>query len=116
VNTYVGSEQGDIFALSYEPGTFDHLFICFVLEHLPNPQEALTVLKKLIKPGGTVTIIEGDHGSAYFYPDSEYAYRAIQCQVELQKRSGGNALIGRELYPLLRSAGFDQVRVSPRMV
>ena len=25
-------------------------------------------------------------------------------------------MIGRELYPLLRNAGFDSVRVSPRMV
>jgi hypothetical protein len=30
--------------------------------------------------------------------------------------SGGNAMIGRELYPLLLGAGFDAVRVSPRMV
>ncbi|HUW12928.1 MAG TPA: SAM-dependent methyltransferase, partial [Anaerolineae bacterium] len=51
-----------------------------------------------------------------FYPDSEAAHDAIHCQVELQRRAGGNALIGRELYPLLGSAGFTLVRVSPRMV
>lgn len=44
------------------------------------------------------------------------ARRAILCQVELQRRAGGNALIGRELYPLLAAAGFDGVRVSPRQV
>ena len=49
-------------------------------------------------------------------PDSEYARRAIRCQVELQARAGGNALIGRMLYPLLREAGFGRVHVSPRMV
>ena len=38
------------------------------------------------------------------------------CLVELQKRGGGNALIGRELYPLLCQAGYSNVRVSPRMV
>src|SRR5262245_18765073 len=32
------------------------------------------------------------------------------------ERAGGNAMIGRELYPLLKSAGFGQVHVSPRMV
>ena len=41
---------------------------------------------------------------------------AIRCQVELQRAAGGNALIGRQLYPLLRQAGFDAVHVSPRMV
>ena len=109
-------EQGDIFDLVFEPGSFDHVFVCFVLEHLSRPVEALLALKKLIKPGGTITVIEGDHGSTYFYPDSLHAQRAIQCQVELQKQAGGNANIGRELFPLLNSAGFDSVRVSPRMV
>ena len=83
---------------------------------IPNPSEALSILKKYIRIGGTITVIEGDHGSTYFYPDSEAAHRAIQCQVELQKRSGGNSLIGRELYPLLTQAGFKKVSVSPRMV
>lgn len=114
--TNVRFEQADIFNLSYEPASFDHIFICFVLEHLPRPVEALQMLKKYLKQGGTMTVIEGDHGSAYFYPDSEAAHKAIQCQVELQKRAGGNAMIGRELYPLLTQAGFNSVHVSPRMV
>jgi len=80
------------------------------------PDEALDFLKTIIKTNGTITVIEGDHGSAYFYPDSEVANRAIQCQVELQKRAGGNANIGRSLYPRLTAAGFSDIKVSPRMV
>ena len=114
--TNVTFHQGDIFNLSFSPGTFDHIFLCFVLEHLSRPVEALRSLGKLLKPGGTLTAIEGDHGSAYFHPNCEASRKAIQCQVELQRRAGGNANIGRELYPLLRSAGYGAVRVSPRMV
>jgi hypothetical protein len=29
---------------------------------------------------------------------------------------GGNALIGRQLYPLLRKAKYDDISISPRMV
>jgi ubiquinone/menaquinone biosynthesis C-methylase UbiE len=109
-------QQGDIFHLPFKPASFDHVFVCFVLEHLAQPVAALHTLKNLIRPGGTITVIEGDHGSAYFHPDSEAAHKAIQCQVELQRRAGGNAMIGRELYPLLCKAGYSLVRVSPRMV
>lgn len=109
-------QQGDIFNLTFDKSSFDHVFVCFVLEHISKPIEALTILKKYIKPGGTITVIEGDHGSTFFYPDSLHAQRAIQCQVELQRKSGGNANIGRELFPLLNRAGFDSVKVSPRMV
>lgn len=108
--------QADIFHLPFPPESFDHVFLCFVLEHLAQPVQALRALKHVLKPGGTITVIEGDHGSTYFYPDSEYARRAVRCQVELQARAGGNALIGRALYPLLREAGFGEVHVSPRMV
>ena len=114
--TNVQFQQADIFALPFAAESFDHVFVCFVLEHLSRPVEALAILKRLLRPGGTMTVIEGDHGSTYFHPDSSAAHRAIQCQVELQRVAGGNALIGRQLYPLLVEAGLDAVHVSPRMV
>jgi SAM-dependent methyltransferase len=114
--TNVRFQRADILALPHEPGSFDHVFVCFVLEHLVRPVEALAALRNVLRPGGTITVIEGDHGSAYFHPDSEPAHEAIRCQVELQRAAGGNAMIGRELYPLLTAAGFSEVHVSPRMV
>ena len=114
--TNVEFRQADIFDLPFTSESFDHVFVCFVLEHLSRPAEALAILKRLLKVGGTITVIEGDHGSAYFHPDSPSAQAAIECLVEMQRRAGGNALIGRQLYPLMVEAGFDAVRVSPRMV
>jgi ubiquinone/menaquinone biosynthesis C-methylase UbiE len=109
-------QQGDIFKLPFKPESFDHIFVCFVFEHLVHPDDALITLKSLLKIGGTMTVIEGDHGSTYFYPDNEAAHKAIKCQVHLQKMVGGNANIGRELYPLLNKTGFTSINVSPRMV
>lgn len=109
-------QQADLFHLPFEPETFDHIFVCFVLEHLSDPVAALQSLKKVLKPGGTITVIEGDHGSAYFHPDSAYAHQAIQCQVTLQAQAGGDSMIGRRLYPLLTQAEYQDVQVSPRMV
>ena len=108
--------QGDVFDLPFAHGSFDHVFVCFLLEHLSEPVAALSVLRRLLRPGGTITVIEGDHGSAYFHPHSEAAHAAIRCQIELQSRAGGDALIGRQLHPLLTAAAFDGIRVSPRMV
>jgi len=114
--TNVQFQQADIFALPFAAESFDHVFVCFVLEHLSRPVEALAILNRLLRPGGTMTVIEGDHGSTYFHPDSSAAQRAIQCLVELQRLAGGNALIGRQLYPLMVEAGLEAVHVSPRMV
>ncbi len=78
--TNVELRQGDLFALPFAAASFDHVFVCFVLEHLARPTEALAT------------------------------------QVDLQRAAGGNALIGRQVYPLLVAAGLDAVHVSPRMV
>ncbi len=114
--TNVGLYQADLFALPFRPTSFDHAFICFVLEHLSRPRQALEIVRGLLRPGGTVTVVEGDHGSAFFHPDSEAARAVIACQIELQQRAGGDALIGRRLYPLLTDAGYASAEVTPRIV
>jgi ubiquinone/menaquinone biosynthesis C-methylase UbiE len=106
----------DIFNLPFPPSSFDHVFVCFMLEHLADPSRALLALKALLKPNGTITVIEGDHGSAYFHPDNDDARAAVRCLVDLQREAGGDGLIGRQVYPLLVKAGFSDVSVSPRMV
>lgn len=109
-------QQADIFNLDFQEASFDHIFVCFVLEHLPNPVQALQLLNRLLKPGGTIMVIEGDHGSTYFHPDSSLAKKAIDCQVQLQALNGGDANIGRKLYPILEAAGLQDIYVSPRQV
>ena len=108
--------QADINHLPFEDGSFDHVFVCFVLEHLRDPMRALKSLKRSLKKGGTITVIEGDHGSAYYYPHSAAAQRTIDCLIKIQKKLGGDSLIGRRLYPLLAKAGFKNVRVVPKVV
>lgn len=112
----ISFRQADVCHLPFQPETFDHVFACYLLEHLPDPPSALLNLKQVIRPGGTITVIEGDHGSALFFPETSDARRVIACLVDLQRQMGGNALIGRELWHLLQDAGFSAVTVSPRQV
>jgi SAM-dependent methyltransferase len=109
-------EEADIFALPFDDAAFDHVFVCFVLEHLTDPERAVRALLRVLAPGGTLTVIEGDHGSVIMHPDSAMAHRTIEALVELQRRAGGNANIGRSLYPLLVDAGVADVRVELRTV
>ncbi|HEY3283470.1 MAG TPA: methyltransferase domain-containing protein [Armatimonadota bacterium] len=114
--TNVAFQRADLFDLPFPDNHFDFIFLCFVLEHLTRPAEALRALMRVLKPGGTLTSIEGDHGSCYFAPETPESLTAWRALVSAQARLGGDSLIGRRLYPLLRQAGFPSPRVSPRMV
>lgn len=114
--TNVSFKQGDIYNLPFENESFDHIFVCFVLEHLKNPEGALAELKRVLVKDGSITVVEGDHGSFYCHPECEAVRKAVDCLVKSQALAGGNALIGRELYPLLKNAGFQSPVVVPKMV
>lgn len=114
--TNVTFQQADIANLPFPADTFDHVFVCFTLEHLHDPLAALRRLMVVLRFGGTITEIEGDHGTAVFHPETVAAHHVIDCLVRLQRDAGGNALIGRELEHLLLDAGFSDVTVSPRQV
>jgi len=109
-------KMADIMDLNFPSESFDHIFVCFVLEHLSHHTAALRELKRVLKRGGTITVIEGDHGSCYFHPESEAGKKIWNCLISCQKRLGCNPNIGRELYPILEGAGFKDVEVTPRVV
>jgi SAM-dependent methyltransferase len=108
--------HGDLHDLPYAEASFDHLFLCFVLEHLPEPTDVLRTLRRYLRPGGTITLIEGDHGSAIYHPRSAAAQAVIECLNISQAEAGGDALIGRRVQPLLTAAGFGDVVTHPRTV
>lgn len=109
-------QTADLFNLPFEDESFDNIFVCFVLEHLQDPVAALKSLRRVLKKGGSITVIEGDHGSCYFYPESKEAIKAWECLIECQKRFDCNPMIGREIYPLLMNSGFKDIYVTPKIV
>jgi SAM-dependent methyltransferase len=102
--------------LSFADATFDHIFVCFVLEHLEEPMIALHELKRVLKTGGTISVIEGDHGSCFWHPPSREGHWAWQAFITAQSEIGHDGLIGRRLYPLLTQAGYRVEDVSPRWI
>jgi trans-aconitate methyltransferase len=110
----VGLQHADIMSLPFDKESFDHIYVCFVLEHLACPVDALFNLNDVLKTGGTITVVEGDHDSFFCHPNNNDARKVVDCLTKLQAMCGGNALIGRELYPLLTATDFCKVSVKPK--
>lgn len=109
----VAFRREDITGLSFADQSFDHVFVCFVLEHLDNPVAALKELKRVLKPGGTITVIEGDHGSCFWHPETPESIAAWNGLITAQQKIGHDPNIGRRLMPLLTQAGFQLQSCEP---
>lgn len=104
---------GDATQLPWQDNYFDHLYAIWFLEHLPNPLQVLQAAKRVLKPGGTITVTETDYRTMVVTLDSaDYRY-LIDSLCELLLRARGNPAMGQSLGTLLFQAGFEGVNNQP---
>jgi len=106
-------ENVDINSRPFPPESFDHVFVCFVLEHLPDPLLTLRYLHSVLRPGGSITLIEGDHGATVWSPSTGASIRVWRAFIQAQLDLGHDPQIGRRLFPLLDRAGFKVASLEP---
>jgi len=99
--TNVEFRQADIFALRFDAESFDHVFRLFLsLSTSRKPVEGLGYSQR---PAQARRHHHRHRGRSrigpYFYPESSAARAAIQCQIELQRKAGGNATRGPATLP-----------------
>ena len=100
-------QRASILSMPFPDECFDHVFVCFVLEHLEDPPKALSEIKRVLKPGGSITVIEGDHGSCFWHPETEASLKVWDAMIEAQKMLGHDPLIGRKAIPVAPTSGFQ---------
>lgn len=105
-------ETGDLFALTYPPASFDVVHLHQVLQHLGDPESALTALRTVLAPEGILAARESDYGAFTWAPTDPVLDRWLDLYLDVTGRNGHDARIGPKLPALARAAGFGDIAVS----
>lgn len=96
---------GDAHSLDFSPGAFDAVIAHTMISHVTEPTTVLREMARVVRPGGTVAIFDGDYASlTYAFPDHDFGH---QMDVALVGVTFNNPWIMRELPRQLPELGLE---------
>jgi ubiquinone/menaquinone biosynthesis C-methylase UbiE len=110
--------RGDVTRLPFAADAFDVAWTSLVLHHVEDPRAALRELSRVVAPGGTVAVLDGDDAASVPFlpwsPDLEERVRAAIWRGAAENYGGRLdytifPYLGRDLPRLMREAGLTEI-------
>lgn len=102
----------DVHELSYPAGTFDVVHAHQVLQHVADPVQALTEMRRVCRPGGIVAARDSDYAGFTWYPAVPELDEWLALYQRIARANGGEPDAGRRLLSWARAAGFTDITPS----
>jgi len=100
--------EADALALPFADESFDHVWMMWLLEHIPDAPAALREARRVLVPGGRITAIEVDYSTARAEPSTPALEALFRAMVQGMAAAGWSDA-GTRLPEWLREAGFREV-------
>ena len=116
-------QVGDAYNLDFEDNSFDLVMCQTMLMHLDKPEKAITEMKRIVKPGGTIFCMEPDnfsnslHAGFSSLPELTLDEQLIMHKIHYHRLKGriklkrGDYSIGNKLPLLFHQAGFIDIDI-----
>jgi len=101
--------QGDAGRLDFEASAFDGAFLCWILEHVPDPLRVLSEVRRCLRPGAPLVVTEVQNASFFVDPYSPQTWTYWMAFNDLQVELGGDPFVGAKLGNLLQTVGLHDV-------
>jgi ubiquinone/menaquinone biosynthesis C-methylase UbiE len=101
-------QEADALALPFADESFDHVWMMWLLEHIPDATGALREARRVLVPGGAITAIEVDYSTVHAEPMTPTLDPLFRAMVHGMAAAGWSDA-GTRLPDWLREAGFRNV-------
>jgi SAM-dependent methyltransferase len=105
-------EQGDVYHLRFDSGSFDIVHAHQVLQHLGDPVAALREMGRVCARDGVVAARDADYAAMTWFPESSALSRWLDLYRAIARANGGEPDAGRRLKAWALAAGFTDVTAS----
>lgn len=95
--------------LTLKANNYDGAFLCFVLEHVPDPRRVLSEVRRVLSPGAVVYITEVLNSSFFLDPYSPNVQKYWMAFNDYQYDHKGDPFMGAKLGNLLMQIGFREI-------
>lgn len=104
---------GDAQALEEEDGRYDAVILHTLVSHVPDPAAAVSEAARVVRPGGCVSIFDGDYASLTFVTgDADFDAEMVQA---ILSAVVANPRVMREVPSMCRTIGLDIVDFVPHV-
>ena len=108
---------GTVYALPLPDDEADVVFGHSVLEALDHPAEALTEMKRVLKPGGVLAVASVEYdGLILAGPHEQLVRRFFDIRTRLWRSEGADPYLGRRLRGLLTGVGMVGVEATTKCI
>lgn len=102
-------KEMDATAMEFAANSFDGAFLCWILEHVPDPLRVLSEVRRVLRPGSKIYVTEVMNSSFFLDPYSPNVWKYWMAFNEYQMGHSGDPFVGAKLGNYLSQLGYHDV-------
>ncbi|MEK2644601.1 class I SAM-dependent methyltransferase [Bdellovibrio sp. BCCA] len=103
-------KEMDATAMKFSSNSFDGAFLCWILEHVPDPIRVLSEVRRVLRPGSVIYITEVMNASFFLDPYSPNVWKYWMAFNEYQLEQQGDPFVGAKLGNFLLQLGYRDIQ------
>jgi SAM-dependent methyltransferase len=103
-------------AIPLPDDSVDFAYARFLFQHLDRPLDVLAEMRRVVRPGGVVMVMDTDDAGLLIHPQPSGWSELLEAAARSQKGRGGDRSVGRKLRGMLVQAGLHEVHASARIL
>ncbi len=108
--------HGDAGRLGFEAESFDSAFLCWILEHVKDPELILSEVRRVLRIGAPIAITEVQNATFFLDPYSPSTLAFWAAFNDHQLALGGDPFVGAKLGNLLLRLGYRDIITEVRTI